>query len=65
MKSLALITTIVTATSTMPARADVWTWVSISNGRTLDAHLARCELAQPNSLRVFAMIERLQSKPLS
>ena len=45
------------APAAMAGTADSWSWAPISNGATLDAHLARADFARPNQLPVFAMIE--------
>lgn len=62
MKTLICSIAVVAGISATTAQADTWTWVPISNGSTLDAHLARCNLARPNPMEIFAMITELQEK---
>ncbi|MCA0273049.1 MAG: hypothetical protein LCH69_13445 [Proteobacteria bacterium] len=46
-------------TAAPAAMANSWAWAPVSNGATLDAHLARADFARPNVLPVFAMIEEI------
>jgi hypothetical protein len=58
MTYIAIATLAAALVTTAPAAmANSWTWARVSNGATLDAHLARADFARPNTLPVFAMIE--------
>lgn len=52
-------TLVMVAPAVMAETASGWTWAPISNGATLDAHLARADFARPNQLPVFAMIDEV------
>ena len=62
MKTLICSIALVAGIYTTTARADTWTWTLVSNGSTLDAHLARCNFARPNPMEIFSMIDELQEK---
>lgn len=56
----ALTAALVTAApAVMAETANTWAWAPVSNGATLDAHLARADFARPNQLPVFAMIDEI------
>lgn len=60
MKTLICSITLIAQISAATVHADTWTWSPISNGNTLNAHLARCNFARPNPMDVFPMITDLQ-----
>ncbi len=62
MRYLVLPFVVIAGISTTTAQADTWTWTPISNGGTLDAHLARCNFARPNPMVVFSTIAEVQDK---
>ncbi|WP_416884570.1 hypothetical protein [Marivita sp.] len=62
MKTLICSITLFAAMSSTAAQADTWTWTPISNGSTLNAHLARCDFARPNPMTIFSTIAELQEK---
>jgi hypothetical protein len=65
MKTLIASAAMLTTFIVSPVAADTWTWVAISNGNTLNAHLARCNLARPNQMLVFDMIADLQENMIA
>jgi hypothetical protein len=65
MKKLICTIAIIAGTSATIVRADNWIWTPISNGSTLDAHLARCDFARPNPMTVFSKIAELQDKMIA
>lgn len=60
MKTLIASAMMLTTLAATEAAADTWTWTPISNGSTLNAHLARCDFARPNPMVVFDVINDLQ-----
>lgn len=48
---------VTSAPAAMAETGNGWAWAPVSNGATLDAHLARADFARPNVLPVFAMIQ--------
>lgn len=62
MRNLILSIAVIAGISATTAQADTWTWTPISNGGTLDAHLARCNFARPNPMVVFSTIAEVQEK---
>lgn len=65
MKTLIASALMLTTFVASEAAADTWTWTPISNGSTLNAHLARCDFARPNPMLVFEMIAELQDKMIA
>lgn len=65
MKTIIILASLATALGTGQAAADSWTWTPISNGTTLDAHLARCNFARPNPIKVFSTIAALKENMAS
>ncbi len=62
MKTRILAIAITSGIAATAAQADSWTWTPISNGNTLDAHLARCDFARPNPMDIFSTIAEIQEK---
>ena len=60
MKTLIFSIAVFTGLAATIAHADSWTWTPISNASTLDAHLARCDFARPNTMDIFSTIAALQ-----
>ena len=60
MKSLLFPIAVMAWMSGTTVQADIWTWVPISDGRTLDAHLDRCDFGRPNPLIIFSTIAEIQ-----
>ena len=56
MKITACLAVLATAA---PLHADDWVWVPVRDGSTLDAHLARDNLARPNPLPIFDILAAL------
>lgn len=62
MKNLICSIAFIAGVSATPAHADTWTWTPISSGSKLDAHLARCNFARPNPMKIFTTIAELQER---